>query len=370
MRMFSNQKYFLWISMLLISLIAVVGLSEIVLRNFVPLSSIVDHSSLQQKIWYLENFESVLARGQHPTHASHSKLGWTHRPNLREEDFSTNSIGLRGKREYSLKKPSGYMRAVVLGDSFSAGYGVGDEETYAAQLEQLIPDSEFLNLAVSGYGVDQAVLRWELLGHRFEPDLVVLGIFVPDFHRNALTWRFDAPKPRFYIDQDNLTLSSEPLPPMEHVETNVQRLRSELDSFLQLPRVWIASTYFLDRLSRKLRNWREADDTFLEKKQILELLISRLASDCFSRGIELVIVTIATEYTPYPDENRILSLIANAAEKNEVAVLHLDRFLDMNSEERSRSPVFDDETNHWSAAGHRRAATQIAGFLKPLTTVN
>lgn len=350
--------------MALISLISAIGLSEFVLRCCVPLSSIVDEHSLYPKIWYLENFESVLARGQHPRHDSHPVLGWTHRRNLREVNFSTNSLGLRGTREYSLEKPSGYMRAVVLGDSFTAGYGVGDEETYTAQLELIIPDSEFPNLAVSGYGVDQAVLRWELLGYSFEADLIILSIFVPNFHRNTQTWRFDAPKPRFYLKNGELALSRDPLSSMDNVEANAQRIRSELGGFLKLPRVWIAATYTVDRLSRKLKNSREANDTFLEKKQILELLISRIASDCSSRDIELVVVTIPTEFEPYPDEDRILSSIAHVAEKNDVALLNLDRFLGLSSEERAKTPVFDEETGHWSAAGHSRAANQIAGFLK------
>ncbi len=367
--MFSNRNNYFWFGMALISLVIVIVMSEVLLRSFVPLSSIVDPNDLYPKVWYLENTEMVRSRGKHPTHDSHATLGWTHRPNVREANFSTNSRGLRGRREYSLDKPPGITRVVVLGDSFSAGYGVGDEEPYAAQLEKLIPESEFLNLAVSGYGVDQAVLRWEHLGYRFDPDIVILGIFIPDFHRNAITWWFDAPKPRFHIQDGELTLPSEKLPPMEDFESNEQRLRSELDSLLQRPRIWVAANYVFDRLSRKFRNAREADGTFIEKQRILELLIARLAEDCASRGIELVILTIPTESAPYPDEDRIQSLIANASAKNNAALFKLDRFLETNSVDQSDEPVFDVETGHLSAAGHRRAAIQIADFLKANTGI-
>ncbi|MCR9258133.1 MAG: hypothetical protein NXH95_00285 [Pseudomonadaceae bacterium] len=354
----------LWFASTLIVLVTVLGLSELLLRSSVSLSSLVDPNDLYPKVWYLENFESVQSRGRHPVHASHEVLGWTHRKNLREPGFSTNSYGLRGTREYSFERQPGTSRVVVLGDSFSAGFGVEDEETFSAQLERLIPNSEFLNLAVSGYGVDQAVLRWETLGRRFQPDVVILGIFIPDFHRNTGTWWFDAPKPRFYIVNNTLTISSEELPPMEDVEANVQLIRNELDSLLRLPRVWIAGQFVFDRVLRKLRGSREADATFVEKQNILELLISRLAADCAKRGIDLLILTIPTEYSPYPDEDRILSFIVKAAESNNTALLALDRFLGTSAAEQRKEPVFDAQTGHWSASGHRRVAIQVADFLK------
>jgi len=50
---------------------------------------------------------------------------------------TTNSLGLRGK-EITLEKPSGYKRILVLGDSFTFGLYVSDEETYPAVLEKLL----------------------------------------------------------------------------------------------------------------------------------------------------------------------------------------------------------------------------------------
>ncbi|XOV81713.1 MAG: SGNH/GDSL hydrolase family protein [bacterium] len=339
-------------------------MSEFILRAFVPLSSMVDPNSLYPKVWYLENFEAVRSRGQHPTHESHEILGWTHRPSLRGSDFSTNSHGLRGKREYDFEKPLAKKRVVVLGDSFSAGYGVGDEEPYSVQLEHLVPETEVLNLAVSGYGVDQAIIRWELLGYRYEPDVVLLGIFIPDFHRNVGTWWFDAPKPRFHVKAGKLSLPNQTLPPMDDFEANEKRIRRDLESFIQRPRVLIATQYLYDRLSKKMRNSREEDSTFLEKQRILELLIKRIAEDCERRGINLVVMTILTEFTPYPDEDRILSTIANASLENGVTLLNLDRFLGASARERVVEPVFDVKTGHWSAAGHRRVALKIADFIE------
>jgi hypothetical protein len=47
----------------------------------------------------------------------------------------TNSLGLRGA-EIPASKSAGRERILVLGDSYAFGYGVGDEDTFAAVLER------------------------------------------------------------------------------------------------------------------------------------------------------------------------------------------------------------------------------------------
>lgn len=339
-------------------------LAEIALRAWVPLSSLVDPNGLYPKVWYLDHVDSLVDRAEHPSHVSHPVLGWTYAANVRQGELSTNAEGLRGRREYPLERVPGRRRGIVLGDSFSAGYGVGDDESYAARLEGMLPGTEILNLAVPGYGVDQAILRWELMGRAYQPDFVILGIFLPDFHRNAGTWWFDAPKPRFRIVDGELYLPDTPLPPMEDTRGNEARIREELAPLLRMPRVWVAGQYVAGRIAGRLRGWREPDTTFSEKQQLLELLIERLATDCRRRGVDLAIVTILTDYAAYPDEARILQVIADAADRVRVPVLDLERFLGADPGDGAAARVFDPATQHWSAYGHARAAETIARFLQ------
>jgi len=69
---------------------------------------------------------------------------------------TVNSDGFRG-RDYSVDKPKGVYRIVVLGDSFTEGLGVNDNETFSYYLEQMLnalnisgKKFEVLNLAVGG----------------------------------------------------------------------------------------------------------------------------------------------------------------------------------------------------------------------------
>jgi hypothetical protein len=271
---------------------------------------------------------------------------------------------MRGTREYAVERTPGVRRGMVLGDSFSMGYGVADDETYAARLEQRLPATEMPNLAVAGYGVDQAILRWEHIGRSYAPDFIILGIFVPDFQRNVNTWRFDAPKPRFYLVDGQLQLSTYQLHPIEDLAGNERRLRAELASLLWSPRVWVAGEYVVDRILGKLRGHREPDSTFEEKRQIQRLLIARLAKDCVARGVRLVVVSIHTEGFTYPDEDRIIEVIRAACEEQGVPFLPLGHDLGTTAEERGDASVFLESTSHWSAYGHRVAAERIEAFLR------
>ncbi|GIV57624.1 MAG: hypothetical protein KatS3mg042_0537 [Rhodothermaceae bacterium] len=95
-----------------------------------------------------------------------------------------NGHGLRD-REYTFEKPPGTYRIALLGASFAMGWGVANEETFEARLEQLLnrhPVSprytryEVLNFAVTGYSLlQQVVLAEERVG-AFAPDALFLKV--------------------------------------------------------------------------------------------------------------------------------------------------------------------------------------------------
>jgi len=62
-----------------------------------------------------------------------------------------NSLGLRGE-EITLEKPSGVKRILVLGDSYTYGVYVGNDETYPAVLEELFErDGRNIQVINAGY---------------------------------------------------------------------------------------------------------------------------------------------------------------------------------------------------------------------------
>jgi lysophospholipase L1-like esterase len=111
--------------------------------------------------------------------------------------ITTNSAGMRGPREYSLAKPPGTRRVLVLGDSFAFGYGVEDDEVLSAVLEQQLNGGaagaapwEALNLAVSGFGQAEELVTWQARARDYQPDVVLLFYFENDIGNNAVSRLF------------------------------------------------------------------------------------------------------------------------------------------------------------------------------------
>ena len=102
--------------------------------------------------------------------------------------FVTNSRGLRDTREFPYEKPAGTLRVLALGDSHTQGYEVRQEATYAAVLERALNahgfKAEVLNAGVSGFSTAEELAFLETEGHRYQPDVVVLGFFANDYEDN------------------------------------------------------------------------------------------------------------------------------------------------------------------------------------------
>jgi lysophospholipase L1-like esterase len=100
---------------------------------------------------------------------------------------STNSHGLRD-REYSLAKPAGVYRIVMLGDSTTFGWGVPEDQTAAKILERELNKTsspvgqrfEVLNAGVGNYDTVQEYNHYLVFDRAFHPDLVILQYFIND----------------------------------------------------------------------------------------------------------------------------------------------------------------------------------------------
>jgi len=109
--------------------------------------------------------------------------------------LTTNSLGMRN-RETGIPKPAGFKRVLVVGDSYTFGLYVGDDETYSSVLENMYSRSgkriEVINAGyASGWGPDTFYTWLANEGLKFKPDLVVYGFFIGNDHTdiNERTWK-------------------------------------------------------------------------------------------------------------------------------------------------------------------------------------
>jgi lysophospholipase L1-like esterase len=65
---------------------------------------------------------------------------------------------------------------VVLGDSFTFGYGVSDGEIFADHLRRLLPEAEIINLGVTAYDLGQEHALLQAEGLAYKPNVVVVAL--------------------------------------------------------------------------------------------------------------------------------------------------------------------------------------------------
>lgn len=98
--------------------------------------------------------------------------------------YRINERGFRDRPGRALARPEGRRRVMILGDSFSEGYGVALEETYAYRLEEA-GVGEVWNLSCMGNAPLFYVLRAREWAPKLAPDLVVIQLFDNDPQENS-----------------------------------------------------------------------------------------------------------------------------------------------------------------------------------------
>jgi lysophospholipase L1-like esterase len=107
------------------------------------------------------------------------------RPGFSSPNVRTNSFGLRSP-EVAVPKPEGTFRILILGDSFTFGFGVADDKVFARRLEAQLrsrnPNAsiEVVNAGVLSYCPLLEYLQYRHRLHVLEPDLVILNFDMSD----------------------------------------------------------------------------------------------------------------------------------------------------------------------------------------------
>jgi len=113
---------------------------------------------------------------------------WFFVPGVGYYHVINNSIGLRASKEFSKQKTK--KRLLFLGDSFTYGMGVSNNETFPYLVEQLLQaegkNMEVINAGNPSKGTDYALKFYTYFGKKFQPDIVCLCFFPNDFSDNAL----------------------------------------------------------------------------------------------------------------------------------------------------------------------------------------
>jgi hypothetical protein len=131
-------------------------------------------------------------------------LGWTvarSRRNATGQDASSAeglrapragmSFADRRTRHSGLPEKPATVRVALMGDSMTYGYEVRCEDSWGHALEaQLGPAVQVLNFGVSGYGLNQVLLRYEKDARPWKPQIVLIGITSEEIQRSINVYNF------------------------------------------------------------------------------------------------------------------------------------------------------------------------------------
>lgn len=106
------------------------------------------------------------------------KLPWTNNTNI---IYGMNKDSIRSDINYTIRKPPNTLRIITIGDSFTFGQFVNDNDTYPKQLELKLSNAlknkfknvEVINLGVPGYDPEYTIERYNLRGARYNADYII-----------------------------------------------------------------------------------------------------------------------------------------------------------------------------------------------------
>ncbi|MEZ4306920.1 MAG: SGNH/GDSL hydrolase family protein [Polyangiaceae bacterium] len=127
----------------------------------------------------------------------HPQIGYTFIPGIRSRVphesggylVQANEAGFRSGREYAAARAEGMKRALVFGDSQTAGDEVSNPDRYTDRLEKLLSGVEVYNYGLPGTGPDQHYLAYRECAAGVERDLVVIAVNVENILRVVSRFR-------------------------------------------------------------------------------------------------------------------------------------------------------------------------------------
>jgi hypothetical protein len=141
-------------------------------------------------------------------YAYDATLGWTTPPNCSSPSYSVDGDG------YRLTPATSFVSGapvLATGSSFTLGDEVNDDESWPTYLQNSI-GRKVLNGGVSGYSLDQTVLRTERLAPRVKPAVIVASFTPDDVRRTELKVAWSRAKPHFAVVAGQLELRDVPVP--------------------------------------------------------------------------------------------------------------------------------------------------------------
>jgi hypothetical protein len=290
--------------------------------------------------------------------------------------------GLRGNRlgfpgaDFVREKRPGVLRIAALGDSFAVGPAVPLARNYLTLLAAAQPNTEVYNFGVSGTGPREYQMVLQQHVWNFEPDLVLVSVFVG----NDITEWLATPRdldPR----QSALYLLATRGWRLWRERTRVAdaQAMSEPD---RLAGHGLSPQAFLEVEARRLAICLKAPPSNLEKKWQRALgCLERIIRDCWQRRTPIAFVLIPDEFQVNPQVlSDALTVPGRHADEVDLSLpqRRLREFfagrrvpcLDLLPAFQNQPNMYAPRDTHWNERGNALAARCIGAWLTEIRRTN
>lgn len=298
-------------------------------------------------------------------HESDPYLGWKGGPNVRlryrRPDFDTLvRHDADGWRQPEPPRPADPARRIlVLGDSFTWGWGVSQGELFTDRLQvRLSPTVAVYNRGVIGFGTAQEYLLLERELAATNYDAVVLMFFINDVADNSDGK--DGHRPYFELVDGQLLPRNQPAAPQT---SPVQRF------FKDHSRAYLFVEFELGQLKRRLAGEADDERRYRESKAldyhdlpgyaVTARLLDEMNRSARAHGARFFLVYIPqrSEFeleSPYPYVRAVRAMIEDITRRAGIPVVDLSAPF-REQAKAGRELVYPIDA-HWTPAGHQLAA--------------
>lgn len=313
-----------------------------------------------------------------------AKLGWTLGENGAEPPLYFSDAN--GVRVTEAQHATGFVatrspQVLCIGDSFTHGDEVKAEDSWPAQLEQLL-GAPVVNLGVGGYGTDQAILRWR--ESAITARIVLLGLIEGDLERSTTPiYNFEnaglKSKPMFRFEGEQVRLANQPAIYGDDLAREFRRgaasdfFRLDLNFDARFFEHTALDWLYLYRIPRSATVWREhrlppiyrmPGPRFDYAVHILEYA-QALAKE---RNARLIVVLLNNNNT-FSDQSVAKDPWQYLREALKLrAILFIDTTAQLTSmHERAPASVINATGVHYTPAANHKVAEIVAASLHGLT---
>jgi lysophospholipase L1-like esterase len=274
------------------------------------------------------------------TDASLSKQPFPHRETGGSFAVTTDAQGLRAPLHSLDPGANDPFRIMFLGCSTTFGWGVGDDETYAALVERSLREQghsevEVINAGQPGHTSFQGLWLYQTVAAAYRPDLVFFGYTVQDARKAA------------YSDASQALL-----------QQDARFLKQRL---LDNSRLYLGLRTLIDgwRIEAKEREDGGEQGVYRVSREDFVANIRRFRELTAQGEAELALFDFPLERSGYTAEHRRLVRIA----ADELGLRHLDIQAEVEHASTTQTLYFPQDPGHANAAGHAFIAERVVRFL-------